>query len=124
MGEHTSVIITITAITAVIITLITLFKILWAQRKREQQHKWLLENGKPGKARIVAVQDTKIRNSQDYFVLEITLLVFEPEPEKEHRITRVAVSPLDFHRIGVGAEVPVFLHPDSQGVTIELPASK
>ena len=121
MGEYMSAII---AIIAVIMTLTVLFKILWAQRKREQRHKWLLENGKPGKARIIAVRDTKIRNSQDDFVIEITLLVLEPSPEKEHRITTVAVSPLDFHRIGVGAEIPVSLHPDNHSVTIDLPASK
>ena len=124
MGDSTTLIIVIFTIIMAFIGMIAVIKILWAQRKRQQLHGWLLENGTPGTARIISVRDTKVRNSQDYFVLEIELLVLDPRHEKEHRTTSVAVSPLDFHRVGAGAEVPIFIHPDEHSVTLNLPASQ
>lgn len=109
---------------ALVTSLATVFFALRAQKNASRKHAWLLENGTPGRARIVSVRDTRIRDSRDYFVLELGVQLTEPRAEKTTRTMSASVSPLDFHRVGVGEEIPVRIHPDGTSIAPDLPASR
>ena len=100
-----------------------LFSIMRKREKRIGEQRWILEHGRPGRARITAVRDTRARDGRDYFILEISIEVIEPHVKQLHPTVRTAVSPLDFHRIDVGKEVTIRLHPESSEIALDLPAS-
>lgn len=122
-GLLKSIIIVVIGLIAVVSTVSTLAILLGRQYKASKQRHWLLDNGRLAKARIISVRDTKIRDSQDHFVLEVTIEVTAPYAETSPRIFTAPVSPLDFHRVSPGAEVAVRLHPDGTGVAFDLRAA-
>lgn len=93
-------------------------------RKSFRQQNWLLDNGLPGTALIENIRDTKVRDSRDYFVLDVTIKIISPSVSQPIRNLSAHVSPLEFHRIGIGQEVPIRLHPDNDEVALDLPLSR
>ena len=100
-----------------------LFSIMRKREKRISEQRWILKNGRPGKAQITTVRDTGARDGRDHFILEISIEVIEPRLEQPHVTVRTAVSPLDFHRLDAGQEVAIRLHPEHSKVALDLSAS-
>ena len=110
-------------VVSLISPLALLFSIMRKRGKHLSEQRWILKNGRPGKARITAVRDTRARDGRDYFILEISVEVIEPRSVQPLRTVRTAVSPLDFHRLDAGQELAIRLHPESGEVALDLPAS-
>ena len=104
-------------------TLAVLFSIMRKRGKETSAQKEILKNGQPGKARITSVRDTNVRNGRDYFILQVSIEVIEPTSMQGPLTLRTPVSPLDFHRMDVGADIDIRLDPRTGQATLVLPAT-
>lgn len=101
----------------------TPYGIVGKQRKLERDQLRIRQEGTTAKARLMAVRDTRARNSRDDFLVELDLDVHAAQGSPAFRKTVVVpVSPLDFHYFRVGEELPVRVSRDGKGVTPDFDA--